>query len=280
MIRPNDPPPGSEPDFDPKSLMRFLERSQRSASVTDADRAQEMFYEAMDAPSDDSQFELLEKALTLDPGNVDALLAMMRHLPPLPSNEESDVLRRIVQLGEERLGKKTFEEYAGHFWGFFETRPYMRARAQLALALHESGRVEEAVTEWEGMLELNPGDNQGVRYRLLALYLALGRRKEAGRLFKQYPEADFSTVFAWGKVLDRFLSGKPKEAAEAAVEAQKQNGFSKAFILGHRRIPKNLSEAYSPGSKEEAACYAGDLRLAWEAHPEAVVWLAAWRETR
>ena len=273
MILPNDSTPGSSGEFDPKSIMRFLERSQRKASETDADKAQDLYFEAMDAPSKAAQFDLLEKALKLDPGNPDVLLAMLRHLPTSAS-EEIEILRRIVQMGEERLGENTFEEYSGHFWGFVETRPYMRARAQLAEALNEGARVEEAMSEWEGMLALNPNDNQGIRYRLLPVYLSLGRRKEAGQLFKKYPEAEFNTVFAWGQVLELFLSGDQDMAAEAALEAQKQNGFSKAFILGHRRVPKNLPDAYSPGSKEEAACFASDLRLAWEAHPAALAWLA------
>ena len=275
MIRLDEPSPGSEPEFDPKSIMRFLERSQRGESA--ADKAQDLFYEAMDASSDEAEFALLEQALGLDPGNVDARLAMMqRHLPPLPPEQEVEALKNIVRLGEKSLGKKAFEEYAGGFWGFIETRPYMRARAQLALAFYQAGRVEEAMSEWEGMLELNPNDNQGMRYRLLALYLSLGRLKEARGLFKKFPEANFSAVFAWGKVLERFLSGKLEAAATAAAAAHEQNGYAKAYILGHRRIPKNMPEAYSPGSKEEAACYAEDLRLAWEPHREAMAWLAGW----
>lgn len=45
----------------------------------------------------------------------------------------------------------------------------------------EAGRLEESIAEHEGMLELNPNDNQGVRYGLLALYLALKRLDGASR---------------------------------------------------------------------------------------------------
>ena len=98
MILPNDSTPGSSGEFDPKSIMRFLERSQRKASETDADKAQDLYFEAMDAPSKAAQFDLLEKALKLDPGNPDVLLAMLRHLPTSAS-EEIEILRRIVQMG-------------------------------------------------------------------------------------------------------------------------------------------------------------------------------------
>ena len=185
-------------------------------------------------------------------------------------------MRKLVEVTEERLGKQAFKEFAGHFWGFHETRPYMRVRAALADALQRAGRIESSVAEVEAMLELNPNDNQGLRYRLLACHLALGKLADVRRLFKRYPdEFDFNTVFAWGKVLERYLAGKPDEALKAIAAAQKQNPSSKAYILGHRKLPKNLPDSYSPGSKEESACFAADLQTAWNAHPEAKKWLTA-----
>ena len=59
------------------------------------------------------------------------------------------------------LGAEGFEEYAGHFWGFLETRPYMRARAGLAIALIKLGDESAAIEHFRAMLKLNPNDNQG-----------------------------------------------------------------------------------------------------------------------
>jgi len=36
-----------------------------------------------------------------------------------------------------------------------------------------------------------------------------------------------------------------------------------------------MPEAYAPGSKEEAVCYAEVVRAAWEKHPAALKWLEA-----
>ena len=152
----------------------------------------------------------------------------------------------------------------------------MRARVALADALNRAGRIEPAAAELEGMLELNPGDNQGLRYRLLAWHLALGRMNSTRSLFARYPdEFDHNTVFAWARVLERSLSGIPDEAATALAVALKQNAFTKAYLLGHRRLPKPPPDSYAPGSPEEAACFAGDLQLAWNPHPAAKKWLAA-----
>jgi tetratricopeptide (TPR) repeat protein len=155
----------------------------------------------------------------------------------------------------------------------------MRARAALADALHRAGRVESASAEVDAMLELNPGDNQGLRYRQIACHLALGKLDEARVLFTRYSdEFDFNTVFAWAKVLERFLSGELAMAAKAVAAAQKQNPASQAYVLGHRKAPKNTPGHYSPGSKEEAMCFAADLQFAWNAHPAAKKWLAGMKK--
>lgn len=276
MIRPEDTANGGKPSYDTKSLFLQLERSLKKIPPGAVGEAQECFYNAMEARTEEETLMLLSRALELDPGNTDAWLVIVSHTPAMSADEEIAILRKIVAVGEERLGKKAFMEFAGHFWGFHETRPYMRARAALADALHRAGRIESSAAEVEAMLELNPGDNQGLRYRLLACYLALRRMDDASRLLDRYAdEVDYNTVLAWSKVLERFLSGKLDDASKAVAVAQKQNGFSKAFVLEHRKIPKNLPDSYSPGSKEEAACFAGDLQLAWNAHPEAKKWLRA-----
>lgn len=275
MIRPEDSASGDKPSFDTKSLFLQLGRSLKKIQPGAISEAQDCFYDAMEAQTEEESQMLLSRALELDPGNTDAWLVIMSHTPAMSADEEIGILRKIVAMGEERLGKKAFTEFAGHFWGYHETRPYMRARAALADALHRAGRIESSAAEVEAMLELNPGDNQGLRYRLLASYLALRRMDDARRLSERYAdEVEYHTVIAWSKVLERFLSGELDEASKAVALAQKQNGFSKAYILGHRKIPKNLPDSYSLGSKEEAVCFAGDLQLAWKAYPEAKKWLA------
>jgi tetratricopeptide (TPR) repeat protein len=276
MIRPQDSEQGGQAPFDPKSLLLQMERSLRKVPAGDIGESQECYYDAMEARSEIEAYRLLSRALELDPGNTDAWLLMLSYYPPKSVDEEIGTLRKIVAGAEERLGKQAFTEFAGHFWGFHETRPYMRARAALADALHRAGRIESASAEVEAMLELNPGDNQGLRYRLLACHLALGKLDDARRLFARYPdEFDFSTVFAWAKVLERFLAGATEEAAQALAAAQKQNPASQAYVLGHRKVPKNPPDSYAPGSKEEAMCFAADLQTAWNAHPAAKKWLAS-----
>lgn len=72
--------------------------------------------------------------------------------------------------------------------GLHETRPHMRARAQLAALLNEVSKLDEAVEHYEEMLRLNSGDNQGLRYPLLGCYLEQRNLDGVERLFGKYPD--------------------------------------------------------------------------------------------
>jgi tetratricopeptide (TPR) repeat protein len=72
------------------------------------------------------------------------------------------------------LGPQGFKEYRGHFWGFHETRPYMRARAGLAATLAQLGDADGAIGHYREMLKLNRNDNQGIRYLLAAALMKQG----------------------------------------------------------------------------------------------------------
>lgn len=276
MIRSFDEPAGENPRTPgPRSVLRSIEWAMASKSNDPSAKAQDLFYEAMDAPTDEKELALLEKALKLDSGNVDVLLALMRH-ERLSDAEAIEFLQQLVKLAETRLGPKAFKEFAGAFWGFHETRPYMRVRQMLAEHLRGAGRLEEAIGEWQAMLELNPGDNQGVRYGLLCALLRLSRLEEARKLFEKYPEEfEFNAAFAWGRVLERFLSNDRAGVSAALAAARKQNPHMQVYVKGHRALPRELPQAYAPGSKDEALCFAKGLREAWEKHPAALKWLEA-----
>lgn len=276
MIRQSDENPGQSPPFqDPRALLRSIERHLQAAGPVSEDavyEAQQLVYDAWDATTDKRETELMLQALELNPLNVDALLHILRH-SGVEGQEEIACLRHIVAAGARALGPRAFKDFAGGFWGFIQTRPYMRARHELAEALRAEGHYEEAIAEYEAMLELNPGDNQGVRYSLLCCYLVMDRLDGVQRLARKYKENKFSVVFAWGHVLERFLAGELSVASRALKAARLQNPHMEPFLNGARKLPRKVPEAYSPGSKDEAVTFAGGMMAAWGKHPEALRWL-------
>lgn len=268
---------GSEPPFNPAALRALMERTLGDLNPnrrSDESQAQELVYDAMEASTWERRLRLVRQALELDPENVDALL-MLEASSDFKGEERIEALRRIVAVGAKRLGNKAFKELVPHFWGFHETRPYMRARQELAATLHGAGRLDEAVQEWVEMLALNENDNQGVRYELLPTLLEQGRLDEARALMERFQdEGEWSVVFAWSLVLERHLSGDDAAATKALAVARKQNPYMEVYLKGHRKLPKNLPSSYSSGSKEEALCFAKVLMAAWKAHSAAVMWLS------
>lgn len=271
--KPND----SNPPLNPAALRAMMERTLGSLGPNrrnDEQRAQELVYDAMEAPTAERCLRLVQQALELDSENVDALL-MMADAADFKGDERMEVLRGIVAAGAKRLGKMAFQELVPHFWGFHETRPYMRARLRLSEELRTAGRLEEAIQEYDEMLALNENDNQGVRYHLLTSLLVLGRLEAAQALMKRYrDECEWSVVFAWGGVLERLLSGNAAAATKALAAARKQNAHMEVYLKGHHKLPKSLPGSYSPGSKEEALCFAEPLLMAWTRHPDAQAWLS------
>jgi len=78
-----------------------------------------------------------------------------------------------------------------------------------------------------------------------------------------------------GVVLLRFRTPRKTGLENALEAARKQNPHMEAYLKGHRRVPKNLPNGYTLGSKEEAICYAGNVIMAWHRHHEALGWLVS-----
>lgn len=240
-------------------------------------QAQELAYEAMEARTQSRAVTLARQALALDPDCVDALALVARETASSPE-EYIERLSKAVEAGERSLGANFFRENKGHFWGLLETRPYMRARHELAGILATAGRTAEAMGHLEAMLELNPNDNQGVRDTLLGHYLSAEDLERARRLLKQYEE-DCSAVFNWGRVLERCLSADNKAASRELQQAREDNSHVEAYLTGEKEIPRRLPDYYSPGAESEAIHCAVWLREAWRRHPQAVEWLQGTRKS-
>jgi tetratricopeptide (TPR) repeat protein len=234
-------------------------------------QAQELAFDAMEAKTEAQALKLTKRALKLDPDCVDALVILAGIETDSP-RQLIERLQQAVAAGERSLGTAFIRENKGHFWGLIETRPYMRALAQLAGLQRSIGLNADALKTYEKILELNPNDNQGVRDPLLGLYLATGNLDGAGKLLKRYEE-DGSANFLWARVLYLFLSGDEPGAAAALEFAREENCFVELYLSGRKKLPKAMPEMYSPGGEEEAILVLDNLSFAWAEHIEAARWL-------
>lgn len=138
--------------------------STRSASRRRADsshdqlvRAQQLVYEAFDQEDPERQIALARQAVEMSPDCADAFILLGDNVSG--TEEALPLYEQAVEAGERAIGASGFRDYAGHFWGILETRPYMRARWELAECLLALGQVDGAIEHFRAMLELNPNDN-------------------------------------------------------------------------------------------------------------------------
>jgi len=239
---------------------------------TPVEEAQDVMYEAWDAQGAE-RVALARKALqvSLDCADAYVLLAeeTARNL-----TEARDLFAQGVAAGEHALGEEMFKENVGHFWGILETRPYMRARAGLAQCLWELGRRDAAIEHYQDMLRLNPNDNQGIRDVLLDCLLEMNRDEEAERLLKQYEDDGTATwLYNWALLVFR-REGDSAEARSRLKEALQQNKHVPAYLLGRKRLPRELPHLVGFGDENEAIAYAANALVNWHSTPGALEWLA------
>jgi tetratricopeptide (TPR) repeat protein len=241
-------------------------------ALSPLEQAQDLMYEAWDSTGK-RRVKLARQALAISEDCADAYVLLAEEADSLP--EANALFEQGVKAGERALGPEAFEEDAGHFWGILETRPYMRARAGLAECLSLLGQRREAIAHYQDMLRLNPGDNQGVRYRLVNLLLEEGEDEALGELLKRY-EDDATATWAYSRALWRFRQeGASAAADEALRDALKTNPFVPAYLLGKKRLPKEPPAYIGFGDDNEAVEYAFQGLKIWSMTEGALSWLAS-----
>jgi tetratricopeptide (TPR) repeat protein len=170
------------------------------------------------------------------------------------------------------LGAATFRDDVGHFWGLLETRPYMRARCGLSLALWQKGEHDVAIAHVQDMLRLNPNDNQGMRYILLAWLLARSRQDDAESLMRRYKN-DHATQWQYTAALLEFRrAGDAETSRKRLAAALRGNPHVPAYLLG-KPLPRTAPAYLTMGGDDEAQEFAREYLPLWRDMPGALEWL-------
>jgi tetratricopeptide (TPR) repeat protein len=235
--------------------------------------AQDVMYDAWERTSRGARVALAHKALAISPLCADAYVLLAEE-EAKSATEALAYYRKGVEAGEQALGPKGFKQCAGHFWGFLETRPYMRARAGLAATLNALGEVDVAIGHYRDMLRLNPGDNQGIRYVLAGCLMKRGDTEALKRLLEQYDE-DGSAPWLYTRALVAFRGNAAinKEAVELAKKACNANRHVPAVLAGTKKTKPSTNGYVTMGGEDEAAHYFEEWGFDWLTTLGAIDWL-------
>ena len=104
------------------------------------------------------------------------------------------------------------KDNSGHFYGIFETRPYISGLYAKANYLVLDGKIKKARDVCKEILKLNKNDNTGARYLLMAIYAYLEEENDMLKLYKKYPEE--SLVMLFPLFILYYKQGNDKKAKE------------------------------------------------------------------
>jgi tetratricopeptide (TPR) repeat protein len=233
---------------------------------TPAERAEALCQEAMESFGR-RRVILAREAMAEDPNHVDARILLAESTRS--AERRIELFQSAKETAAAALGAD-MEELAGQFWGFHETRPYMRACHGLAAALAEAGQAEEALDEYREMLRLNPNDNQGVRYELVPLLLEQNQDTQARAVLDEYDEP--TALWSYLRALIAFRkSGRSAAAKKALHAAFKANPHVVTLLQSDE--PPLMPDSYSLGSPEEAAICIEQLQTVWQETEGYMMWM-------
>jgi len=127
--------------------------------------------------------------------------------------------------------------------------------------------MPEAIKKYKELLELNPGDNQGVRYLLVLAYLEVEDWQSADALIQENDED--CAVFNFSRVMVEYgLKPKSSKLSRLVLSADRQNKHVIPLLLGKKKLPPSMPDYYGIGDPNEAVMYVHISKHLWQAHPE------------
>ncbi|MBU5594335.1 SEC-C domain-containing protein [Amphibacillus sp. MSJ-3] len=230
-------------------------------STSPRDLAQDKLF-AAERANGRKRKELIKEALEIYPNSPDAYLMMVNDAKTLM--EEYQLIYKAVSVGKKDLGEAFFKENEGHFWGLVETRPFMRAKAELAKYHVNYGNTSDAITEFEEMLILNPNDNQGIRFLLFPLYVDQERFEDAKNLIEQFEDdMSASSLFSYA-LANYFTEGLTPKTIQILKQANHENPHIKDYLVGNMKVPEVYFDSIHVGDKSEAITYVQDNKYLWD----------------
>ena len=221
---------------------------------TPLDDAYEILEEAQNARNEKEAIKLAKKAYEKSSECFDAIL--------FQCDLEENGIKRMkllddgLEFEKNRLTKEKYfdKENIGHFYGIFETRPYIRGLVIKIEYLLEEGKLRQAANVCKEVLRLNENDNLGARYLLMAIYATLEEEKDMLDLYKKYPEEDLEMLFPLFAIY--YKTGNDKKAKDYLNRIDKCNSnFVKYFKGIIKQSEKVRPGYYSRGDSSETFMY-------------------------
>ncbi len=236
--------------------------------MTAEEQARELVWEAQELPINKGR-RRAKKALKLYPDCIEAYEYLGESYQYYDKRQE--YFEKGIEIGRRIFGGDFLKEHKGHFWHIAETRSFMRCLGGLAECYYDPGQTPKAIAIWKEMLELNPGDNQGVRYALLSALLEVKDLETYHTYHKKYKEK--TTMSLYPQALYTYLRKGDVAESRAKLRAAVKANPHVPPLLFATYPPQEYLYSYVMGSEEEAIIYLHYAWRSWLLAQGAVEWV-------
>ncbi len=249
--------------------------SSNAIRLSQLKRAEDVFFNASEPQDRYKRIRLAKKVLEISDLCVDAWLLLSRECDD--TLEAKDLASRGVTAGENAIklefGPDAFTEHTGYFWSILNMRSYMMALEYLSECMWLTGDKEESIATLKNMLNLNPNDNQGVRFSLVTKLFSLNDLSEVESILESYKEPRLG-AWCWNMALLLFRKeGDSVRSTEALDQALRVNSFVPKLLTMPTSIPDTFPIHYDLGSVEEANIYVSSNIENWAYTKGALSWV-------
>ena len=188
---------------------------------------------------------------------------------------ESDDLQVKVENFENAI--KVAVEIIGNnsevvYWEDEITKPYMIALQDLGNLYNNNKDYDSAKRVYELLLNLNPLDHQGIRYKLVNILIEKNDRKAINDLFARYKD-DKSAIWSYSKVLYYYKNKNIFMAKDALKDAVNSNKYIALKLIKWTAFMQMSGAYINPVLFNEANFYCEETIGLWKKTKGSIDWL-------
>lgn len=158
------------------------------------------------------------------------------------------------------------------YWEDEITKPYMIALQDLGNLFNHNKEYDSAKRVYELLLNLNPLDHQGIRYKLINILIEKNDRKEINDLFARYKD-DNSAIWLYSKVLYYYKNNNIFMAKDALKDAVNRNKYIALKLIKWTAFMQMSGAYINPALFNEANYYCEESISLWKNTKGSIDWL-------
>lgn len=158
------------------------------------------------------------------------------------------------------------------YWEDEVTKPYMIALQDLGNLFNDNKDYNSAKKVYELLLNLNPLDHQGIRYKLINILIEKNDRKEINDLFARYKD-DKTAIWSYSKVLYYYKNNNIFMAKDALKDAVNSNKYIALKLIKWTAFMQMSGVYINPVLFNEANYYCEESINLWKKTKGSIDWL-------